>query len=114
LTVDERVGHAAVPMPPVISIRVQVGGMRWRLTATDRLEVWSGTAHLGTLTGRTLHLLIEHHLLVVEMQGWVVRALQRGAPAARVRRQLRAPPAPFTLDEQARQRARRRTRRRPA
>jgi hypothetical protein len=100
-----------------ITLRVFCGGMRWRLSDTDKLEVWRGTTLLGTLTGRAVALLVEHQLLAVEVNGWLhppaSAELPPKPPVIAARRPLaKAPSAvPFTPADRAAQKARRRTRR---
>ena len=93
-----------------IHLRVQCGGMRWRLGDTDRIEVYRGTTLLGTLTGRAVALLVEHQLLAVEVTGWLHPPSALPPPP---RRPLaKAPSAiPFTIEQRAAQKAQRRTRR---
>jgi hypothetical protein len=103
-----------------ITLRVFVGGSRWRLSEHDRIEVWRGMEQIGTLTGGSLTFLVEHLLLTADMVSWV-----RGTPtplAARpptpalppARKPLeKAPPkgVPFTNQERTTNAARRRARR---
>jgi hypothetical protein len=102
---------------PSIDLRVQCGGMHWRLQPSDALEVWRGTILLGTLSGHVLAVLIEQQMAAAEMLGWL-KAAPSGTPpppASPLARPPASPPHlpprhPFDELARAQRRARRRTR----
>lgn len=117
MTIRDLWAQATARMPTAaITLKVYCGGMRWRLADADKVEVWRGTTLVGTLTGRTLNILIEHQLLAAEVHGWVQATITSPpelAAAAPRKPPAAAPPrVAFTSDERAAQKARRRTRRR--
>lgn len=102
--------YSPLRMGAALTLRVQHGGMLWRLAASDRIEVWRGAVQLGTLTSYTVTVLIEHQLIAADLNGWHQAPPPRSTPP---RRPLaKAPSAlPFTNHDRAAQKAKRRTRR---
>jgi hypothetical protein len=99
-------------MGAALTLRVQHGGMHWRLAATDRIEVWRGLVQLGTLTSYTVTVLIEHQLIAADLNGWHQPSPAPPRPTPPRRPLAKAPSAlPFTEHDRAAQKAKRRTRR---
>jgi hypothetical protein len=80
------------------------------LHETDKIEVYRGSAHVGTLTGRALALLVEHQMLAVEVNGWL-HPPDVPPPTPRRPPQPLPPRVPFTPEERVAKKDQRRTRR---
>ena len=92
-----------------MELRIYNGGSRWLLQSFAVIEVWTGTALLGIISGRTLTLIVEHHLAAAALAAGLQHELTD--PASMPAHQIRRPPqAMIPADQRAQRRARRRSR----
>ena len=94
-----------------IELRIFNGGSRWLLQGFALVEIWTATRLVGTLSGRAVTLIVEHHLATAALTAAVQAELLTDA-APEPARPVRRPPQPMLAEaERAQRRARRRTRR---
>ena len=94
--------------PGPLELRIFNGGSRWLLQPFAVIEVWTGAALVGSISGRTLTRIVEHHLAAAALAAGLQHELAAPAP-----RPIRRPPqAMIPADQRAQRRAQRRSRRR--
>jgi hypothetical protein len=98
------------PIAVPLTLRIPRGGSYWRLHEQDQIEVWRGLDCLGRFSGAVLAIILEQHLLFIDVQAKLAVELQ--APQRPlVKAPARCPAAPMLSDaERAKRRAARRGR----
>lgn len=67
-------------MPAPLELRIQNGDARWRLQPYATVEVWRGRVLVGTLSGASLTLLVEHTLAQAALAAVLQAELARPDP----------------------------------